>query len=505
MPGGVSRSASHEPEAGRRVNRRADGVKTREKEEGRTQMKAKPDSKKICIGIDTGSVSVNLAVVRPDKEIVEDVYIRHMGHPTSVAHDALTELLKKYSPSDIILVAVTGAGGQLLAELLDGRFVNEVVAQMASTSYLHPDVRTVIEIGGEDSKLIFLKPNTATGKPEMVDFAMNTICAAGTGSFLDQQAHRLGLTIEEFSKLALESKTPPRVAGRCSVFAKSDMIHLQQKGTPPKDIVAGLCMAMARNFKSTVGAAKNFETPVSFQGGVAANPGMVRAFARVLELEEDALVIPKHFAAMGAIGAVYDSLDQHAHTKFPGLKKMEKFLEEQAAKKEEKFLETLSTAKGGITLPFGKKGESKPGPNGKIPAYLGVDVGSISTNVVVMDKDKRVLGKCYIMTASRPIEAVRNGLKIVGDIVADKVEILGACTTGSGRYLTADFIGADLVKNEITAQARAAAEIDPTVDTIFEIGGQDSKYISLENGAIVDFEMNKVCAAGTGSFLEEQA
>ncbi|MBN1503959.1 MAG: CoA activase, partial [Candidatus Eisenbacteria bacterium] len=241
------------------------------------------------------------------------------------------------------------------------------------------------------------------------------------------------------------------------------------------------------------------------QGGVAANPGMVRAFARVLELEEEALVIPEYFASMGAIGAVYDSLDQGIRTEFPGFAKMEKFLDERFAQKEEKFLEPLSTAKGGTTLPFGKKGEPRPGANGKIPAYLGVDVGSISTNVVVMDTDKRVLGKCYIMTASRPIEAVQRGLKIVGDIVADKVEILGACTTGSGRYLTADFIGADLVKNEITAQARAAAEIDPTVDTIFEIGGQDSKYISLENGAIVDFEMNKVCAAGTGSFLEEQA
>ena len=484
---------------------RADCVRLREKEESRRQMKAKSDSRKICIGIDTGSVSVNVAVVDPDKKILEDLYVRHKGHPISATHDALAEVLKKYSPSDIRLVAVTGAGGQLLAELLDARFVNEVVAQVASTAHLHPEVRTAIEIGGEDSKLVFLKQSPLSGRPEMVDFAMNTICAAGTGSFLDQQAHRLGLTIEEFSELALESKNPPRVAGRCSVFAKSDMIHLQQKGTPPKDIVAGLCLAMARNFKSTVGAAKNFETPISFQGGVAANRGMVGAFARVLELEEGALVIPKHFASMGAIGAVYDSLDQNVETKFAGLEKLEKFLAEQSGKAEEKFLETLSTANAGATLPFGKKGESKRGPNGKIPAYLGVDVGSISTNVVVMDADKRVLGKCYIMTASRPIEAVRNGLKIVGDKVADKVEILGACTTGSGRYLTGDFIGADLVKNEITAQARAAAEIDPTVDTIFEIGGQDSKYISLENGAIVDFEMNKVCAAGTGSFLEEQA
>jgi predicted CoA-substrate-specific enzyme activase len=144
-------------------------------------------------------------------------------------------------------------------------------------------------------------------------------------------------------------------------------------------------------------------------------------------------------------------------------------------------------------------------PEEKIEAYLGLDVGSISTNLVVIDKNKRVLSKRYLMTAGRPIEAVRIGLQEIGEEIGDRVEIKGAGTTGSGRYLTADFVGADLVRNEITAQATAAIQIDPSVDTIFEIGGQDSKYISLDNGVVVDFEMNKVCAAGTGSFLEEQA
>jgi predicted CoA-substrate-specific enzyme activase len=465
----------------------------------------RPEIGKFCLGLDTGSVSVNIAVVSLDKQVLEDRYVRHKGHPVAATHDALVELFKKYSPSDIELVAVTGAGGKLLADLLGAHYVNEVVAQAEATAQLHPEVRTVIEIGGADSKLVFLRKHPETGAIEMVDFAMNTICAAGTGSFLDQQANRLDLTIEEFSQLALESQSPPRIAGRCSVFAKSDMIHLQQKGTPPKDIVAGLCLAMARNFKSTVGAARKFTPPISFQGGVAANAGMIRAFSQVLELEDGALIIPEHFASMGAVGAVYDALRQNVRTAFTGLGKMEEFLASQASAREDRFLETLSTAEGGRTLPFGKDGKPTPGSDGKIPAYLGVDVGSISTNVVAMDADKRVLAKCYLMTASRPIEAVRKGLKIIGDKVGHMVEIKGACTTGSGRYLTADFIGADLVKNEITAQARAAAEIDPTVDTIFEIGGQDSKYISLENGAIADFEMNKVCAAGTGSFLEEQA
>ncbi|MEK6528666.1 MAG: acyl-CoA dehydratase activase, partial [Nitrospirota bacterium] len=138
-------------------------------------------------------------------------------------------------------------------------------------------------------------------------------------------------------------------------------------------------------------------------------------------------------------------------------------------------------------------------------AYLGIDIGSISTNLAVIDDNGRLLSKRYLMTAGKPIEAVRKGLEEVGQEIGDKVHIAGVGTTGSGRYMIADFVGADIVKNEITAQAQAAVEIDPEVDTIFEIGGQDSKYISLKDGIIVDFEMNKACAAGTGSFLEEQA
>ena len=144
-------------------------------------------------------------------------------------------------------------------------------------------------------------------------------------------------------------------------------------------------------------------------------------------------------------------------------------------------------------------------PKKKVKAYLGVDVGSISTNLVAIDEEKNVLAKRYLMTEGRPLEAVKRGLDEMGAEIGDLVEIVGVGTTGSGRYLTADFIGADLVRNEITAQAEAAIAIDPEVDTIFEIGGQDSKYISIDNGVIVDFEMNKACAAGTGSFLEEQA
>ena len=352
---------------------------------------------------------------------------------------------------------------------------------------------------------------------------MNTLCAAGTGSFLDQQASRLGLTIEEFGQLALKSTNPPRIAGRCSVFAKTDMIHLQQIATPDYDIVAGLCYALARNFKSNIGKGKIFVKPVSFQGGVAVNVGMRKAFLDVLELSDGELIVPKHFTSMGAIGAILVAQeDKGSKREWIGLSRLNQYLKDH--RETETSLKPLCLSANHITSPpplpcgvvkhtpqgrpspFNGEGNKIWGSGGeKIEAYLGLDVGSISTNLVVIDREKRVLSRRYLMTAGHPIEAVRIGLQEIGDEIGDRVEIKGVGTTGSGRYLTADFVGADLVRNEITAQATAAIYIDPKVDTIFEIGGQDSKYISIDNRVVVDFEMNKVCAAGTGSFLEEQA
>ncbi len=460
----------------------------------------KVSSQKFRIGIDVGSVSVNLVVLDGSGGVVEESYVRHKGRPMKVAAEALQDVSARYEQGTISGVAATGTGGRVVAAVLGCAFINEVVAQAAATAALHPEVRTIVEIGGEDSKLIFMKASEITGSPETADFAMNTMCAAGTGSFLDQQASRLGLSIEQFGQEALKSVSPPRVAGRCSVFAKSDMIHLQQKATPTHDIVAGLCYALVRNFKSTVGSAATFEAPVSFQGGVAANPGILQALRDVLELQGEELVIPEHFASMGAIGAVLKAGDELGDADWSRLPELEGY---SARATEERTLEPLRLDKSVIQEAAVVRPSVPAG--GRIPAYLGVDVGSISTNVVVIDRERNVLSKRYLMTAGRPIEAVRQGLLEVGGEVGDLVDIRGACTTGSGRYLIADFIGADVVKNEITAQARGALQIDPDVDTIFEIGGQDSKYISLESGHVVDFEMNKVCAAGTGSFLEEQA
>jgi len=456
-------------------------------------------SQAVSVGLDVGSISVNLVVLAADHSIVTDEYIRHNGRPVEVAAAALARTLETCSPSAVTSVAITGSGGRIIAERTGAHFVNEVAAAARAAALLYPNTKTIIDIGGEDSKLIFVD---ASGS--IRDFAMNTNCAAGTGSFLDEQASRLGYTIEEFARQGLRSEIPPRVAGRCSVFAKSDMIHLQQLATPDYDIIAGLAYAMARNFKSNLGKGREFPTPVLFQGGVAANPCVVRAFKDVLELTNGAFVVPKHYASMGAIGAVLAAEDAGEGGKLRGMDALIDYINE-----------TRSLGRTQERLEF-RPGHEKRHYIGhdagipadapqKIPAYVGVDVGSISTNVVAIDERGNLLAKSYLMTAGRPIEAVRAGLKEVWEAVGERLDVRGVGTTGSGRYLTGDLVGADTVRNEITAQARGAAALDPEVDTIFEIGGQDSKYISLENGVVIDFAMNYVCAAGTGSFLEEQA
>lgn len=456
-------------------------------------------SQKKYIGLDIGSVSIKAVLINERKEILEDHYVRSHGQSVETFLLVLRDIFNRTHIDDIDGIAITGSGGKLISELMNIAFINEVVAHSQATTTLHPEARTIIEIGGEDSKLMLIEKDVSTGHTKVSDFSMNTMCAAGTGSFLDQQATRLGIAIEkEFGELALKSKNPPRIAGRCSVFAKTDMIHLQQEGTPVHDIVAGLCYAMARNFKSNIGKGKEFFRPIVFQGGVAANVGMVKAFEDVLELKPGELVIPKYFNVMGAIGTVFTLMDKGIHSPFRGLKEVEEYLRSRSAKASS--LEPLRSDNYKIVdMIHPVAGDEK------IEAYVGIDVGSISTNIVVVDKQKNVLARRYLMTAGRPLEAVKQGLYEVGLEVGDKVVVCGAGTTGSGRYLTGDFIGADIAKNEITAHATAAANVDKNVDTIFEIGGQDSKFIRLENGAIVDFAMNKVCAAGTGSFLEEQA
>ena len=249
------------------------------------------------VGIDVGSVTTKVVVIDEEgNPLGKPVYIRTQGQPIKAIQQGIA-MVREDLPKNIeIRGAGTTGSARYLAGVMIGADVirNEITAHAVAALRFNPDVNTIIEIGGQDSKIIILRNGL------VVDFAMNTVCAAGTGSFLDRQAERLGIPIEEFGALALKAKTPVRIAGRCTVFAESDMIHKQQMGFSVEDIVAGLCEALVRNYLSNVAKGKKILPPIVFQGGVAANIGIKYAFQRALGCE---VLVPPYHHVMGAIGA----------------------------------------------------------------------------------------------------------------------------------------------------------------------------------------------------------
>jgi predicted CoA-substrate-specific enzyme activase len=260
----------------------------------------------MYLGVDVGSVSTDIVLLDEELRVLDKHYLKTQGSPVRAVQEGLLRVRGRFGDARVKAAGATGSGRQVAAAVMGADAVkNEITAHAVAALQLDPGVRTVIEIGGQDSKIIVLKDGVA------VDFAMNTVCAAGTGSFLDRQAERLGIPIEAFGGYALRAKTPVRIAGRCAVFAESDMIHKQQMGYGEEDIIGGLCEALVRNYLANVAKGKDICPRIFFQGGVAANDGMRAAFERALGQE---VTVPEHYDMMGAIGAAMLARDAVAET-----------------------------------------------------------------------------------------------------------------------------------------------------------------------------------------------
>jgi predicted CoA-substrate-specific enzyme activase len=481
----------------------------------------------INLGLDIGAISLKLAAVGkpadlalferlcatqpafrltelrradgPPVPLVLSEYRRIAGSPIQSTYDLLHEFYQAVPEDRIEGIRVTGSGSRTIAKVLGLFFENEFKAIARAMGALYPAVRTVFEIGGESSKYIRLEGRN------IVDYDRSGECAAGTGSFLDQQALRMQYSVEDVGCVVEGAKCAARIAGRCSVFAKSDMIHAQQKGYSPAEILRGLCDAVARNYRSAIVKGRPVQAPVALIGAVSQNSGVTQAIREAFSLDEAAMIVPEEYAWCGAIGAAMLEAEE------PRKRSMIEIHRLRQHDVETHEQDTTPLSMENVVLLRDRVPNYVPPPNDqKIPAFLGLDIGSVSTNVVVLDEFGTVIHDIYLRTAGRPIEAVQQGLSEVERIWGGRLEVLGVGTTGSGRELIAEFVGADVVNDEITAHKTGAIHISHTlggepVDTIFEIGGQDSKYISIENGVVVDFAMNEACAAGTGSFLEEQA
>ncbi|AYD40287.1 2-hydroxyglutaryl-CoA dehydratase [Clostridium fermenticellae] len=247
------------------------------------------------MGVDVGSVSTDIVITDENMNIIDSLYLKTKGRPINAIQQGFKILKNKYKNSQIKSVGTTGSGRQIASFVIGADITkNEITSHAIAALDIDKDVRTIIEIGGQDSKIILLNNGV------VVDFAMNTVCAAGTGSFLDRQAERLCIPIDEFGEYALKSKETVRIAGRCAVFAESDMIHKQQLGYSENDIIKGLCDALVRNYLNNLARGKVMKSKIFFQGGVAANVGMKASFEEALKQE---IIVPKHFKVMGALGA----------------------------------------------------------------------------------------------------------------------------------------------------------------------------------------------------------
>jgi len=437
------------------------------------------------IGLDIGSVSVKACLISSTGSILRKTVARITGNAIEATNFAVQQLEAIDSVSGI---GFTGAGRALINKSGIAVFTSPL-ALTTGILHEHPDARSIIQIGGNSTLIVKLED----GLKKPWKTYTNPLCAAGTGRFIEQQTYRLGINMEDFSRIALEhSGTIPRIAARCSVFAKSDLIHLQQKGVSLPAMLYALCQSVARMVTSL--CPYSFDEPVYLAGGLANSQAILQALEEAVSAKNGhpvSITVTPHPTYTESYGAALLALNQRAPcSPFPF-----------AVSQEQKYYQ-LPPLPQSLNLPVVT---SPPTIESATCGYIGLDIGSTSTKAVIMSAcGKEVLMKDYIMTSGRPVDAVR---KVMGNLLqkgAANIKILAAGVTGSGRYLVGHLIGADLVKNEITAQTRGVAEIDPQSD-IIEIGGQDSKLVLKRGGIVIDYQMNKACAAGTGSFIDELA
>ena len=459
------------------------------------------------LGIDIGSVAVSVAVLNRKKEILKSVYRFHHG----AIKETLAEIFDHIQLSSIGAMVVTSSTPSLLNY---SKRYDSQMATITAVSHFHKELGSILFVGGENVGLI-----TFDEEGSYESYKSNTSCAAGTGSFLDQQAKRLNLkSIETLSQAAFCNEDEvPKIATRCAVFAKTDLIHAQQEGYTVGQISDGLCEGLAKNIIDTLVSDDSIRKPVIFAGGVSMNQAVEKHLAQLLGTT---LQKSETSHLYGAVGAALLFINEEVIPQTPIGSVSELFKEMKFEKsygfepldlKLSRFPDFVSLS----SYEFTSKNEDSPVEvdiyeafEEQCPCFLGIDIGSTSTKAVLLSQGKGVLAGFYTKTAGNPIKAVQNIFEAIDDVSKNKqcqFIVLGAGTTGSGRKFIGKIMGADSMVDEITAHARAAFELDPEVDTIIEIGGQDAKFTTMENGMVTSSVMNNVCAAGTGSFIEEQA
>ncbi len=459
------------------------------------------------VGIDIGSVAVSVAVIDEGAAVVSSFYQFHQG----AIRKSLRQIFDSIDIARTGGVAATISGPEILRGV--SRYDNQL-AIMAAVKSFHPQVGSILFVGAENFGLI-----TFNEQGDYESYRSNSSCAAGTGSFLDQQAKRLNInSIDILSKIAFcEHNNTPKIATRCAVFAKTDLIHAQQQGYSVGQISSGLCEGLAKNVIDTLIPDQHIRAPLILAGGVSMNQAVVNHFRRLLKTEP---VASQYSHLYGAIGAALLFQEEALPLELQYKSWDELFCEEKLEKTygypplalSQSVFPDFATLHSYLYSPenlhAGIEVDIYAAPEEQQDVYLGIDIGSTSTKAVLINKKTEPLVGLYTQTSGQPLRAVQalfEALENIGNKYHCEFNFHGVGATGSGRKFIGRIINADSIIDEITAHARAAYELDCEVDTIIEIGGQDAKFTTMKGGMVTSSVMNNVCAAGTGSFIEEQA
>lgn len=459
----------------------------------------------VKVGLDIGSDTIK-AAIEVDGHIEELPTVRTDGQPLKKVLEILKGIAPRF-PNESVNLGITGVGSN--SSIFSNYRVEESFSVVSALELLYPDERyiTVISMGKESQYYLLCQRDPQSGQLIIIDYNHSDKCAAGSGSFLDKMGRRLMFdSLCEFALMGFTNNDPVGISGRCAVFAESDFVHLANKGVSKERIVSGIHQAVANGFLKTTGKRKKFLGKILFIDGVSQNIAMLKYLQQTKELSDKNISVPEKYSlAMTALGAALSS--EKAIDLSTLLNEIEQELNKPFS------YESTPPLKIILSKPY------QPLIIHNLPikipvASLGVDIGSVSTKAALIakiDGEFQLLAYHYRKTQGNPLMAVAETLKEIKLQIAQKgykIDRLVAGTTGSGRYLTGDFIGANIIMDEITAQASGAKLVYKIMGktAILEIGGQDSKLIILdENGEVIDFEMNLACAAGCGAFVEEQA
>ena len=450
----------------------------------------------LHVGLDVGSTTVKVAVMNNSKEIIYSDYRRHFSDTKNTICTMLKELNNMY-PNTKFTLALTGSGAMSAAKFLDVKFIQEVVSCKRAVEFYIPETDVVIELGGEDAKIIYFDKS--------IEQRMNGTCAGGTGSFIDQMASLLHTDTNGLNELAKNASTIYPIASRCGVFAKTDIQPLINEGAAKEDIAASIFQAVVNQTISGLACGRPIKGKVAFLGGPLTYLSELRnRFIQTLKLQDDEVIIPENPQLLVAVGSALDSFDEVYFSNFELLKKIENLYKSQDTTTQpiEPLFNNLTEYKN-----FKKRHEKDIIPKKDLSSFngdcfIGIDAGSTTTKIVLIDNEDNLLYSLYANNEGNPLQSVINMLKSLYSVLPNTAKLRFSGVTGYGEQLIKTALNVDISEIETIAHFTAAQKFEPNVTSIVDIGGQDMKYIRLKDGAIDSIMLNEACSSGCGSFIE---